>query len=326
MKKKYTLFYSWQSDSPSSDNWSYIEKELERCKTKFAEQGIEIEISQDAREDTDGDSIDRAVLVQIARSDFFVGDITPIATTDKAKIVPNPNVMFEVGYAASQLGMQRVILAWNTAYYPLNAPFDIRNYAIVKYSKKKKECKKALDLYDIMEKKIEKYNELVADEGKAINYDVRIYKQIEDIIPMQTLREKVEFFLRHRIHSKYDLDLMDDLYHSYGTDLRFLDNDLHVAFQNVLTELVKVLQLDFAYGEEIRRPSYDLNPSATNDDRIAYNKEITRKIRDAYRYNRDSKKAYVEEEFVLKSCQDFHRSFSKQYDEFRQLIRKKLYI
>ena len=43
-----------------------------------------------------------------------MADITPVVKVGE-KFIPNPNVMFELGYALSALGFERVILIYNTA-------------------------------------------------------------------------------------------------------------------------------------------------------------------------------------------------------------------
>ena len=52
--------------------------------------------------------------------------MTFVATTEGGKLVPNPNVMGEYGYALSQKGTRRILLAMNTAFGPPEQlPFDL---------------------------------------------------------------------------------------------------------------------------------------------------------------------------------------------------------
>jgi len=55
---------------------------------------------------------------RIRRSAIFVGDMTLVGTIAKAgsgnlKLVPNPNVLMEMGYAAGTIGWGRIICVMN---------------------------------------------------------------------------------------------------------------------------------------------------------------------------------------------------------------------
>ena len=57
---------------------------------------------------------------------LFVGDVSFVGTTPSGKLVPNPNVMTEFGYARSVLDNQQVVLVMNTAFGPeRDLPFDL---------------------------------------------------------------------------------------------------------------------------------------------------------------------------------------------------------
>jgi hypothetical protein len=61
-------------------------------------------------------------LEKIRSADAFVCDITTINQS-----APHPNVIFELGYAIAQLGWERIMMLFNTAYgkFPDDVPFDI---------------------------------------------------------------------------------------------------------------------------------------------------------------------------------------------------------
>lgn len=66
---------------------------------------------------------------KIEEAAVFVGDVTPIAVSDRGKACANPNVLLETGYANRAVGEHRVIQVWNTAFEAATLdklPFDMR--------------------------------------------------------------------------------------------------------------------------------------------------------------------------------------------------------
>ena len=66
-----------------------------------------------------------------------MGDVTSLVNEEEnggKSYIPNPNVMFELGFAVSTLGWNRCIMVSNESYGIIrNAPFDIRNHSIKGY-------------------------------------------------------------------------------------------------------------------------------------------------------------------------------------------------
>jgi len=126
------VFYSWQSDLPDKFNRSAIRDSLRYAKSSlegkepFASKSIEID--EATREVPGSPNIPLTILDKIQKSDIFVADITLVnqgVDTDPKK-TPNPNVLFELGFAVSQLGWSRVVLLFNKAHGVTAAlPFDI---------------------------------------------------------------------------------------------------------------------------------------------------------------------------------------------------------
>ena len=69
-------------------------------------------------------NIPQAVLDKIRQSDIFVGDLT---TTVASIAAPNPNVVFDLGYAVAGLGWPRIVMLFNKAFgkFPNDLPFDV---------------------------------------------------------------------------------------------------------------------------------------------------------------------------------------------------------
>jgi hypothetical protein len=65
-------------------------------------------------------------LKKIAACDAFVPDLTFVASTEAGKLIPNPNVMIEYGYALRARSFSVMIPVMNTAYGPAKElPFDM---------------------------------------------------------------------------------------------------------------------------------------------------------------------------------------------------------
>ncbi|SDB97033.1 hypothetical protein SAMN04487864_101206 [Succiniclasticum ruminis] len=150
----YTVFYSWESDLENKYNRNFIEKCLEnavkRVNTKI-QNGPFIKVDKDTRGITGSPDIITTILQKIDHSVCFVADVTSIGMI-REKHVPNPNVMFELGYALSSLSFERVILICNIAKCELkDLPFDLGLKRIMTYkyedntsAEAKKQCKQKL--------------------------------------------------------------------------------------------------------------------------------------------------------------------------------------
>ena len=135
--KKYSLFYSWQSDKHDVKN--IIAKALRRIQNRFLTEGIELIIDQDARERIGTEDIAVSVLNKIKECDIFLGDVTPVtfisSKSGEIKRMPNSNVMYEYGFAKGAKGHKRAILV---AYLSegetiAQLPFDINHDKIIPF-------------------------------------------------------------------------------------------------------------------------------------------------------------------------------------------------
>jgi hypothetical protein len=133
MAKK--VFYSWQAQHPGKANRYLIEEALERALKAAAAAGeVEAELEQDARGTIGAQEISSTILEKIKDCDAFIADVTPVGKLITDRPTPNPNVMFELGFAWRQLPATRVVLVLNTAFgAPEDLPFDISKRALVQY-------------------------------------------------------------------------------------------------------------------------------------------------------------------------------------------------
>lgn len=120
------LFYSWQSDIPADRN--YINRRLEQAISRVT--GWEVDTA--VRNTRGSVDIAATILAKIDECDLFfadIGIINPEAATRKS---PNPNVMYELGYAVAAKGEDNIVLIANRATTnTANLPFDVRNRNII---------------------------------------------------------------------------------------------------------------------------------------------------------------------------------------------------
>ena len=96
------------------------------------------------------------------------------ATNKRA--LPNPNVMFELGFAVHSLGWERVICVCNEEYGNIETqPFDISKHRIITYRKKdgEKKSAKSLSLTRLMNDIVSNYDNIVA---KRNEFDYKKHK------------------------------------------------------------------------------------------------------------------------------------------------------
>lgn len=150
-QKPPVVFYSWQSDLPNKTNRGLIEDALVKaCKELSADLELAIRVDADIQGESGSPDIAATILDKIDKATVVVADVSIIGVApitgggaDDKRAVPNPNVMFELGYARHSLGSKRVIMICNTSYGKIEElPFDIRGKGVVGYSFKADEGEK----------------------------------------------------------------------------------------------------------------------------------------------------------------------------------------
>lgn len=138
MKLSYIIFYSWQSDLETKFNRSFIEESLKKAANTISMDDIfklEALIDRDTYGIPGSPSIVDSITTKISKADVFVCDVSIINKKSRHRRTPNPNVMFELGYAVALLGWERIIMVQNSAYGgPEMLPFDLRGRRIVQYN------------------------------------------------------------------------------------------------------------------------------------------------------------------------------------------------
>ena len=327
MKKEFHIFYSWMSDRPSKQNIGYIRQILtDDCKQIEKKLGIKIYIDSDSRSEDGSQSIEENVLKKISGCDLFVGDITPIYPRFPwlwwQKPTPNPNVMYELGFAVSSLGWNRCIMVWNSKYGNLGkAPFDIRNHTTITYEKGEKD----FSLYGVLKSKIDNYDELIKGWriGKERSFDAQIYNDIIKICSERDLVDSIDSFLTNQVYNGLEFNWWDNLYYYYHhyPDSRFVDDEIHQAYLGFLSELHRMTLFAAQHNVQIRHSDRPDEEVGTVDWR---RKEIY-KIKDPYDFLEESKAAALQAKINEEYC-SLIPSVMDSYRAFRDLIRKKLLV
>lgn len=135
--RKINIFYSWQSDLNQKTNKIairlFIEEAIKRIKQN--DDDIEIIIDEDARDNPGSKNIAEELMKKIRNSDIFIADVSIINRGDGLRKTPNPNVLYELGFASSRLGWDRILLIFNDdcGCNVEDLPFDIREHKVMKY-------------------------------------------------------------------------------------------------------------------------------------------------------------------------------------------------
>lgn len=146
MPKRETIFYSWQSDTPSKYNRSFIEKALIEALNRLKSDATlepalrerQVELDKDTQGVAGSPPIAQTILRKIEDCSVFVADMTFVGQSfedlvtipSEIRQIPNPNVLLEYGYALHCQGHERLITIMNSAFgdsNPDNLPFDLRH-------------------------------------------------------------------------------------------------------------------------------------------------------------------------------------------------------
>ena len=125
-----TVFYSWQSDLPSSTNRNYIEACINEAIYKINRNDdyiVDLNLDRDTKGIAGTPDIVNSIFKKIDKCDIFIADISIINNLSEGRKTPNPNVLLELGYASKVLGWDEIICLFNTSYGKIEElPFDLR--------------------------------------------------------------------------------------------------------------------------------------------------------------------------------------------------------
>lgn len=133
-----TIFYSWQSDTPNTTNRNFIEdalkKAIARVKDNFEVQEAirddDFKFDKDTQEVPGTPPITEVIFDKISKAAIFIPDLTFVGKSAKGRLLPNPNVLIEYGYALKSVTTSRIIPVMNSAFgdpTEYNLPFNMRH-------------------------------------------------------------------------------------------------------------------------------------------------------------------------------------------------------
>lgn len=131
---QYKIFYSWQSDNVNVA--SAVETAIKKAVKNLSAKGYSIKIEQGGG-GLGFISIEDAVRMKIQSCDLFIGDVTPVGKVKyRKKVLPNSNVLYEMGVATEVLSAERIIavavegissVKWRVE----DMPFDFNHYGLI---------------------------------------------------------------------------------------------------------------------------------------------------------------------------------------------------
>lgn len=229
---------------------------------------INIIIDEATRDMTGSQNISLTILNKIDIANIFVCDISTINKTDsnKNRKTPNPNVMYELGYAVAKLGWERIILILNEEYGEINdVPFDIQQHSITKYKLSESEINNIKSIIGTKAKELENKIQLILNiKPKKENLtsdetikkrDIHIIEKIMGQIPYTLIREQVRI-----APDKILIDLpnfFDDFQHVLHNNIEYLhDNELSELFRSLHTNWSDILNTSYNYHQNNPKSQY----------------------------------------------------------------------
>lgn len=243
--RKFNIFYSWQSHIDGCNNREYIKAEIDSAVAKIKS---EVKLLEDSRGSKGAADIPDDILKKIASSDIFICDVTPVHTDDKQRALPNPNVMFELGYAVRSLGWNRIICVCNEAYGSVSTqPFDISKHYINTYCKKEgEENERELSLEEPIFGIISEYDDIVGKENEAVykKHDRDIFEKMMSFVPEEELVNNIRSFKSTGVYSDFDWKCWEHIqYFQRLPENRFINQHLNDGFVKLSKTLGDIVSL-----------------------------------------------------------------------------------
>lgn len=140
------IFYSWQSDLPNNETRGFIQSCIDAA-VKHLSSTVCVEADRDTKGEYGSPDIEKTIFSKIDDCDIFIADVSIVNKYDSQnpedegiRYSPNPNVLIELGYAATVVGWENIICFFDEDYGTTkDLPFDIGHRRVTGYSLKGKE-------------------------------------------------------------------------------------------------------------------------------------------------------------------------------------------
>lgn len=307
--KKTHIFYSWQSDSDAKFNRYFIENILKKTKPVLEKElSIALALDQGTANTCGSPVIADTIFKKITDASVFVCDVSPILeNTGTQKLSPNPNVMIELGYAAKELGWERIIMILNKSFgSPESLPFDIRGRRVLTYS--------LSDRQSIEENKRKVQpdltNALIAIlktprviKTKLSNFDVDLFNQFKQVLPFN---RSIDFLKNFDLASgRWRRDRLEDLFNfqdAWNTpDYSFMDEELEKLRKHLYEDIRKYNLLLSIKSEPVSENCQRLiSPTDYNDWFDSQNENHVRFFKDIDDLNKKASEIVITHEKLFK--------------------------
>lgn len=335
MKNKFYIFFSWQSDVKG--NVCFIHRKINNAVKEIAAlpemNGCTVEYDHSTQNRSGSPEIVSTIHEKINKCDVFIGDVTPIANikgkeAGSEKLIPNPNVMAEAGFALRAIGEYRIILLMRSDMGKADGlPFDIRHRRINCFSL---EDKPKLNLTDFILEAI-RYSRKHQDniyEQNTITHDSEVYKALQKLImDEKTFMETNEYIVNNQQISCWELKYFDCIE-------EFLKQQENVFLLSELQE--KAIQLKKAIHNLTSFTGTQFSPMKSRwvlDPDLTAEQLIEAERNSYYSWiDRAAGEILPEEEYdklsdeIIKGLLFHTNNIVKAYSEFRSSIRVNLFL
>ena len=225
----FNIFYSWQSDINKNFNNYFIKDCITNAIKELKKENDIIlipRLDRDTQATTGSPKIIDTILAKIDASHLFISDVTIINSNFfnrvlKKRLTPNPNILFELGYALNRLSWDRIICLNNNAISKIeDLPFDIKQNRILQYNFNGKNdndvAKKKLTelLKTAIKVIIDKYDVILSknNQRNIHQHDIDVFKRLNDIINDTEYKNLLQRIASVQRVLDTELDLLDNFY------------------------------------------------------------------------------------------------------------------
>lgn len=340
MKNKFYIFYSWQTDVPG--NRSFIDKKIKKAVQEILEMpemhSVEIMHDDSTKNRSGSPSIVDTIHEKINICDVFIADVTPITSIEgkgedgRDKLIPNPNVMTEAGFALRAIGDKRIVLLMNEDKGKIeDLPFDIRHRRITLFpadsEKRKNFSLKPMILEAIMYSQSYENNFSL---DKEINHDTQIFSKLSELIGDEREFLNIsEFVASHQKISRYQYNLFDRIVGFISEPKNmFIIPELRnkaLSLVNALNSLTKITAQYFSPSYKywsFADPETSTQTELIDADKTSYYVWIDK----ASGQHLPQEQYDREEKIVIYGLGKACVNIEKAYNDFRRTIKTNLYI
>ena len=121
----FNTFFAWQSEN-TRECRNLIEECLKKALKNLALPQAVAKLDRDTQGCPGTPDVVETILKKIQSAGAFIADVSLVGTDQRNKRIPNPNVMFELGFAVENKGWNKILLVINEDFAPWEeAPFDL---------------------------------------------------------------------------------------------------------------------------------------------------------------------------------------------------------